>query len=85
MNSMMQQFFMVPAFRYNLLCIDDGVAPEMVDTKKHPIDDNMLHQMQRLFANLELSDRMDYDPYDFCFSFKEMEGGPTNVMEQKDA
>lgn len=28
---------------------------------------------------------MDYDPYDFCFSFKEIEGGPTNVMEQKDA
>lgn len=85
MNSMMQQFFMVPAFRYNLLCIEDNIDPNMVDAKKHPIDDNMLHQMQRLFANLELSDRMDYDPYDFCFSFKEMEGGPMNVMEQKDA
>jgi ubiquitin C-terminal hydrolase len=24
MNSMMQQFFMTPAFRYNLLCVDDG-------------------------------------------------------------
>jgi len=24
MNSMLQQFFMIPAFRYNLLCVDDG-------------------------------------------------------------
>lgn len=29
MNSMMQQFFMVPALRYNLLCINDGVAENM--------------------------------------------------------
>jgi hypothetical protein len=27
MNAIMQQFFMVPAFRYNLLSVDDG-APE---------------------------------------------------------
>ena len=24
MNSMLQQFFMVPCFRYNMLCADDG-------------------------------------------------------------
>jgi len=24
MNSMLQQFFMIPAFRYNLLAINDG-------------------------------------------------------------
>jgi len=29
MNSMMQQFFMIPAFRYNLLCVDDGEAENM--------------------------------------------------------
>jgi len=30
MNSMMQQFFMIPAFRYNMLCADDGLKEEMV-------------------------------------------------------
>ena len=28
MNSMMQQFFMIPAFRYNLLCVDDGMPED---------------------------------------------------------
>jgi len=26
MNSMLQQFFMIPALRYNLLCVEDGVS-----------------------------------------------------------
>ena len=41
--------------------------------------------MQKLFANLELSERQFYDPTAFCFSFKEFDGTPTQVMEQKDA
>lgn len=36
-------------------------------------------------ANLELSERQDYDPWEFCFAFKEFDGGPTNTAEQKDA
>ena len=43
MNSMMQQFFMIPAFRYNLLCVDDGVAEEYKEYKGERIDDNMMH------------------------------------------
>ena len=48
-------------------------------------DDNMLHQMQKLMAHLELSERSDYDPRGFCFAFKEFDGQPTNTAEQKDA
>jgi uncharacterized UBP type Zn finger protein len=36
-------------------------------------------------ANLELSERGDYNPWKFCFAFKEFDGGPTNTGEQKDA
>ena len=43
MNSMMQQFFMIPALRYNLLCVDDGKAPELVEYKGKVVDDNMFH------------------------------------------
>lgn len=85
MNSMMQQFFMTPAFRYNILCVNDGSAEDNQEYKGEVFDDNMLHQLQRLIAHLELSERQDYNPKGFCFSFKEMEGGPTNVSEQKDA
>lgn len=28
MNSMMQQFFMTPAFRYNILCVDDDIVED---------------------------------------------------------
>jgi ubiquitin carboxyl-terminal hydrolase 34 len=85
MNSMMQQFFMIPAFRYNMLCVDDGLPEDNKEYKHETIDDNMLHQMQRLFAHLELSERMDYNPIGFTFSFKEFDGAPTNTSEQKDA
>ena len=85
MNSMMQQFFMIPALRYNLLCVEDGKAEELVEYRGKVVDDNMFHQMQRLFAHLELSERMDYNPFGFCFAFKEFDGAPTNTAEQKDA
>lgn len=45
----------------------------------------MLHQMQRLFAHLELSERSEYNPLGFTFAFKEMDGQPTHISEQKDA
>ena len=85
MNSMMQQFFMIPAFRYNLLCIDDGKPLDMKEYKGDQIDDNMMHQCQNLIAHLELSERSEFDPKAFCFAFKEFDGTPTNTAEQKDA
>ena len=45
------------------------------------IDDNMFHQLQKLMANLEASDRSDYNPFEFCFAFKEFDGTPTNTIE----
>ena len=85
MNSMMQQFYMIPMFRYNLLCVDDGKEPEEAQYKGRTIDDNILHQMQKLMAHLELSKRQAYNPMEFCFAFKEYDGSPTNTGEQKDA
>ena len=34
---------------------------------------------------LELSDRGYADPFELCFSYKDWEGQPTNVGEQKDS
>jgi ubiquitin carboxyl-terminal hydrolase 34 len=36
-------------------------------------------------ANLELSERSDFDPWEFCFAMKEFGGEPTITSEQKDA
>lgn len=85
MNSMMQQFYMVPAFRYQMLTADDGLPEDMKEYKGKDIDDNLLHQMQKLMTHLELSERQDYNPFEFCFSFKDFDGQPTNTAIQQDA
>lgn len=83
MNSMIQQFFMVPTFRYELIAADDKRAPKC--EKPGDVDDNVLHQLQRIFANLELTERQDYNPRSFCFSFKGQDGKPTNTSIQQDS
>jgi uncharacterized UBP type Zn finger protein len=53
MNSMIQQLFVNKTFRYLLLRIDDKKELEIVlDQKGEKVDDNLLHQIQRIFAYL---------------------------------
>jgi hypothetical protein len=35
---------MIPAFRYNVLCVDDGLPEDMKEYKGYNIDENVLHQ-----------------------------------------
>jgi ubiquitin C-terminal hydrolase len=44
MNSMTQQLFMIPPFRYNLLATDDNIEENYQNHKGDMIDDNVLHQ-----------------------------------------
>ena len=88
MNAMLQQFFMTPSFRYALLMINDLKPTELVPHNKEitrMVDDNILHQLQYMFGFLELSDRMDYNPLEFCFAFKDFQGLPVNVCIQQDS
>ena len=84
-NAMLQQFYMTPAFRYSVLASDDMKPPAISEDKDgRKIDDNVLHQLQKLFAYLDKSERAYYTPYDFIFSFKDPSGEPTNVAIQQD-
>ena len=87
MNSMLQQFYMTPTFRYAVMMADDKKEPNLVpkDNGKYMVDDNVLHQLQKMFGFLELSDRQDYNPHEFCFSFKDFQGNPVNTAIQQDA
>lgn len=78
MNSMIQQFYNVPIFRYSMMNADDGAAPAIVQHQGREIDDNFLHQTQRLFTTLELTDRIAYNTRDYCFSYKDG-NEPVNV------
>lgn len=85
MIAMLQQLFMTQSFRSLLLMAEDGAAPCLARKGGKEVDDNLLHQLQNMFANLELTERQDYNPDEFCFSFKDFEGMPVNVSVQQDA
>ncbi|CDW89068.1 ubiquitin carboxyl-terminal hydrolase family protein [Stylonychia lemnae] len=84
MIAMLQQFFMVPQFRYQLLRAEDDSQPDMVTYKGMEVDDNLLRQLQRLFGHLEMSEKQEFNPAEFCFAFKDYEGNPTNTAIQSD-
>eukprot|EP01138_Halocafeteria_seosinensis_P000815 gb/GECG01000836.1/.p1 GENE.gb/GECG01000836.1/~~gb/GECG01000836.1/.p1 ORF type:complete len:3386 (+),score=415.52 gb/GECG01000836.1/:1-10158(+) len=97
MNSMLQQLFMIPRFRYGVL--DAPASVEVEDEYRDDVDEDdksltkaareapqesMLFQLQRLFGFLCLSDRQDYNPRPFCSAFRPL-GEPVNVLQQQDA
>lgn len=80
MNAMNQQFFLTKPFRYAILMAQDHVEKSLATNKKNKeIDDNVLHQIQKMFGHLELSDREYFDPEQYCFTFKDWENKPVNV------
>ena len=84
MNSMLQQFYNIPAFRYLILMSEDSQPDNFVEYKNRTINDKVLYQFQKMVSHLELSNRSDYNPVEFCFSFKDMDGLPTNTSVQHD-
>ena len=68
LNSIMQQFYWIPKFKYSILSADDNKPPntsyDLTD------DDNILHQTQRLFTYLSFSSYGDFIPKNFIFSIK---------------
>jgi len=77
MNSLMQQFYMIPSFRNDILAV--------VDPKKdtNP-DENPLFQTQCMFSALTESVKQYYNPKIFCHAIKDWEGKSVNVLEQMD-
>lgn len=73
MNSLLQQFFMVPEFRRGLLSVED---------KDPDKDESLLWQLQKMFANLQESERAYYNPKQFVHAFKDWDGEPTNPLIQ---
>ena len=84
MNSIIQQMYMCPTFRYAIMSADDG-EPEKPAYGNAVDDDNLLHQLQIMFTYLTYSDRMDYSPRDFCYSYKDFDGKPMNLGAQQDS
>ena len=75
---------MTPTFRYGILLADDKQADNIVAVDEKKIDDNLFHQLQKMFAFLDASERRDYNPTEFCYAYKDMTGQPVNVTVQQD-
>ena len=81
-NSIMQLLFMISEFRFSILSIDDGkdkIKGEYLD------DDNMLHQMQKLFTNLLFSSDYSIIPKDFILTLKDSNNVVFSMNNQKDS
>lgn len=82
-NSMMQQLYHNKIFRSLVLRIKDNEPESLALYKQKLYDDNILHQLQRIFAYLEMTSRADYVPTGFCLAYKPF-GESVNVMMQQD-
>jgi ubiquitin carboxyl-terminal hydrolase 34 len=85
MIAMLQQFYCTPAFRHGILMSTDNKEVIISEVKGNKIDDNLFHQIQKMFAYLDFSERRDFNPLEFCLSYKDYTGQPVNVMVQQDA
>lgn len=75
MLAMLQQMFHYGTFRKLVMRVDDGKPSELVaNATGKMVDDNVLHQLRKMFAYLQKSKRMDFAPNDFCFSFRGITG-----------
>jgi len=50
MIAMLQQFYNTPAFRYAILAADDYKEENEVEFNNKKYDDNLFHQLQKMFA-----------------------------------
>jgi ubiquitin carboxyl-terminal hydrolase 34 len=58
------------------------LEPENWSTHKgKKVDDNVFHQLQKMFGSLEFTDRQEYNPEEFCFSYKDWDGIPVKIGE----
>jgi ubiquitin C-terminal hydrolase len=79
MNSLTQQFYMIPQFRAGLLRAQE-LKPENPDDPQ----DSLLVQMQAIMANLQESERRYYDTIPFCKVYKPQGNQPMNPGVQMD-
>lgn len=85
MNSLLQQLYHVPKLSAGLLQIETSLQTGE-DGAEAEEDDNqsVLFQLQVLFGYLKVSQKRYYDTLPFCKVFKDYDGEPIRLGEQKD-
>ena len=81
-NSVIQQLYMIPQFRNSILDVDDKKEPEKSEVLN---DDNILHQLQKLFTYLSYTSYGEVIPKDFIISIKDYKGKPISFKKTEDS
>ena len=82
LDSVIQQLYMIPQFKYSILDADDKAEQVKSDFLE---DDNILHQLQRLFTNLTYTSYGEVIPKDFILSIKDYDGRPISTNQMQDS
>lgn len=81
MNSLLQQLFHIKTFTNGLLSISSPHYEHMNDMKDNEL---LLYQLQIMFGFMRLSQKQYYETLPFCEVFKDYDGSPISLCEQKD-
>ena len=73
---------MIPQYKYSILDANDQKSPIKSEFLE---DDNLLHQLQKLFTYLSYTSYGEVTPRDFCLSIKEYGGQPLNTNQMQDS
>lgn len=85
MIAMLQQFYCTPTFRYGILMADDKKPETLFSKDNFEIDDNVFHQLQKMFSYLDFSERKAFDPKSFCMSYMDITGERVDISVQQDS
>ena len=79
--------FMVTPFRNAIISSDDKKEIKTNNSiyNNNFFDDNLLHQLQKMYTFLIFSDKQAYNPKDFCSAFKDLDGQSINIHMQQDS
>ena len=82
LNSVIQQLYMINQFKYSIMDVDDKQPHKESEFLK---DDNMLHQLQKLFTNLSFTYYGEVIPRDLILSIKDFNGKPISPNQMQDS
>ena len=82
MNSLLQQFYMMPHFRHALISSGVDLTKKMSNEE---MKESLLFQLMRMFSFLSLSEQQAFDTINFCRAYKDETGRPVDVRIQQDA
>ena len=87
LTSVIHQFYMIKPLRNLILGINDGSSGNWKSIENKCFDDeNIFHQLKKMFAHLLLSEESSFNPELFCSAFKVSEKRiPLNVNNPGDA